>query len=174
MRSWLSSLWHQVKKEADGLQYVFKPDLFRFDYRDWAHGIQDELRELLAKLLATQCVVRVEAKMLEPFTARSCSEGVGIPWWMKDDEPFLRFAFWGLLTRPALQVVCEVSDGLKGSRKPENSGRTDSAHHEDLANVGRRPFSLSEQLPNLVRNRAVRKTGIAVCLVGAPILFQIF
>jgi hypothetical protein len=64
MRSWLSSLWHQVKKEADGLQYVFKPDLFRFDYRGWAHSIQHELRELLAKLLATQCVVRVEAKCL--------------------------------------------------------------------------------------------------------------
>jgi hypothetical protein len=62
----------------------------------------------------------------------------------------------------ALQKGGELRSGL------------DSAHHEDLANVGRRPFSLSERLPDLVRNRAVRKTGIAVCLVGKPILFQIF
>lgn len=44
----------------------------------------------------------------------------------------------------ALQKAGELRSGL------------DSAHHEDLANVGRRPFSLSERLPHLVRNRAVR------------------
>jgi hypothetical protein len=55
--------WHQVK-ERMVVNMCSNRICFGLTVRGWAHGIQDELRELLAKLLATQCVVRDEAKCL--------------------------------------------------------------------------------------------------------------